>query len=84
MSSDRASVGGRLVQMDALRGALETERLNIDSARSLIEDADYAEETGRLVRGQTLEEIARFVKQMAEEQRASAVLELLKGVKRGA
>ena len=84
VSSDRASLGGRLVQMDALRGALETERQNIESARSLIEDADYAEETGRLVRGQTLEEIARFVKQMAEEQRASAVLELLKGVKRGA
>lgn len=80
ISSDRAGVGGKLREMDSVRRSLQVELENIDSARSLIEDTDYAEETAKLVRSQTLEEAARFVKQLAEEQRATAVLDLLKGL----
>lgn len=80
VGGDRAGVGGRLRQMDAMRDALQVELENLDSARSMIEDTDYAQETAKLVRGQTLEEAARFVKQLAEEQRATAASDLLKGV----
>lgn len=79
-STDRASVGARLQGMDALRAALQTEQQNVDSARSQIEDTDYAEETAKLVRAQTLQEAAQTMSIYARDQRAQAVLELVRGV----
>ncbi len=79
-STDRASVGARLQGMDAIRASMQTELQNIDSARSLIEDTDYAQETAKLVRAQTLQEAARTMSIYAQDQRAQTVLELVRGV----
>lgn len=80
MSTQRATIGARLQGIDSQRRSLGTELANIDSARSLIEDTDYAEETAKLVRSQTLQQAAIYVRQAAQQQQADAVLSLLKGV----
>ena len=80
MSTQRATIGSRLQSIDSQRRSLGTELANIDSARSLIEDTDYAEETAKLVRSQTLQQAAIYVKQAAQQQQADSVLALLKGV----
>lgn len=81
VSGDRATVGVRLRAIDAERGVLSTELTNLDSARSAIEDTDIAEETAKLVRSQTLEQAAIYVKAAAQEQQADSVLALLRDVK---
>ncbi len=81
VSGDRATVGVRLRAIDAERGVLSTELTNLDSARSAIEDTDIAEEAAKLVRSQTLEQAAIYVKAAAQEQQANSVLALLRDVK---
>ncbi|MEO0483439.1 MAG: flagellin [Planctomycetota bacterium] len=73
----RASMGARIKNgIEPEIRVLQKEFEEVSGAKSLIEDADYAEEAGNLVRQQILEQAAIFTVQLAQ-QSAEAVLDLL-------
>jgi len=73
----RAAGGARITNgIEPEIRVLQKEFEEISGAKSLIEDADYAEEAGNLVRQQILEQAAIFTVQLAQ-QSAESVLDLL-------
>jgi flagellin len=56
INSERSVIGAKLNRMEAVVRNLENVRENITAARSRIQDADFAEETARLTRGQILQQ----------------------------
>lgn len=78
VAKDRAAIGTQVNSMDADKGRLLAELENTESARSQIEDTDYAAETANLVRAQVLREASLYIMQLASKQQADTVLSLLK------
>ncbi len=56
INSQRAVMGAKLNRFDAVVRNLENVRENVASARSRIQDADFAEETAKLTRAQILQQ----------------------------
>ena len=93
----QAAVQAALSELTTRRGALGAESASIDSeirakqvelqntvdAKSQILDTDYAHEAGKLAREQTRQQAAMYVSQIAQQQRATMVLDLLKGLMPG-
>lgn len=80
LTTRRGSLGAESKSIDSSIRAKQVELENTVAARSQIEDTDYAEEVGRLAREQTRQQAALYVSQLAQQQRASVVLDLLKSV----
>lgn len=80
IASRRAAAGAESNSIDSMIAAKQVELENTVAARGQVEDADYAQETASLVREQTRQQAAMYVAQLAQQQRASVVLDLLKGV----
>lgn len=76
VSSRRGAIGNRLNAIDHESNALLEELENTTEARSLIEDADVAEETAKLVRAQILESATIKTIQLQRESLEN-MLELL-------
>ena len=56
INADRSVLGAKLNRMEGVGRNLENVRENISAARGRIQDADFAEETARLTRGQILQQ----------------------------
>jgi flagellin len=56
INSERSVLGAKLNRMEAVVRNLENVKENITAARGRIQDADFAEETARLTRGQILQQ----------------------------
>lgn len=80
LTTRRGALGAESNSIDSMIRAKQVELENTTAAKSQILDTDYAQETGRLVREQTRQQAALYVSQLAQQQRASVVLELLKSV----
>ncbi|MFT3683444.1 MAG: flagellin [Phycisphaerales bacterium] len=80
ITTRRASIGAESNSIDSMISAKQVELENTAAARGQIEDADYAQETANLVREQTRQQAAVYVAQLAQQQRATVVLDLLKGL----
>ena len=78
MSSGQAAIGTQIQTMESQKRQLMVEMENTESARSQIEDTDYAEETSRLVRAEVLRQASLYVIQLANNHQAQTVLGLLK------
>jgi flagellin len=68
VSGSRAAIGTQLKANDSERRLLQGELENLQSARSLIEDADYAKETAELIRERTLQQASLFMMQLAMDR----------------
>ncbi len=75
----RAAIGTQVQGIQSERRQLQTELENTEAARSLIEDADFAQETASLIRAQTLQDANLFILQLATEQKKQMVESLLTG-----
>jgi len=80
LTTRRASLGAQSNSIDTQIRAAQVELENTVAAKGQILDTDYAEETARLARDQTRQQAAIYVTQLAQEQRAATVLDLLKSV----
>lgn len=80
LTTRRAALGAQSNSIDTQIRAAQVELENTAAAKGQLLDTDYAEETGRLVREQTRQQAALFVTQLAQRQRADAVMELLKSI----
>lgn len=80
LTTRRGSLGAESNSIDSMIRAKQVELENTAAAKSQIQDTDYAEEVGRLAREQTRQQAALYVSQLAQQQRASVVLDLLKSV----
>jgi flagellin len=78
VSTGRAAIGNEMKSMDAEKNQLLVEQENTESARSQIEDTDYAQETSKLVRAEVLRQAALYVMQLAQKQLADTVLKLIR------
>jgi flagellin len=83
ITTRRASIGAESNSIDSMISAKQVELENTAAARGQIEDTDYAQETATLVREQTRQQAAVYVAQLAQQQRATVVLDLLKGLNSG-
>lgn len=75
----QAGSGIRVNQLESEIRSWNTELENTGSARSLIEDADYAQETAALMRAQVLRQASLFAIKLMGESDASSLLSLLGG-----
>lgn len=80
ITARRAAAGAESNSIDTMIRAKQVELENTTAAKGQIQDTDYAQETATLVREQTRQQAAIYVAQLAQQQRASVVLDLLKGV----
>ncbi|HZW06883.1 MAG TPA: flagellin, partial [Phycisphaerales bacterium] len=80
LTTRRASLGAQSNSIDSQIRAAQVELENTAAAKGQILDTDYAEETARLARDQTRQQAATYVTQLAQQQRAATVLDLLKSV----
>jgi flagellin len=76
VTGQRSAIGNRLNSIDHERNALSKEFENVTGALSLIEDADFAQETAELVRSQILEQATIAAIQIGQ-QNAANILELI-------
>ena len=76
INSERSIIGAKLNRMEAVIRNLENVRENITAARGRIQDADFAEETGRLTRTQILQQAGTAMVAQAN-QFPQSVLSLL-------
>jgi flagellin len=80
LTTRRAALGAESNSIDAQVRAAQVELENTVAAKSQIQDTDYAQETATLVREQTRQQAAMYVTQLAQQQRAQIVLDLLKSL----
>jgi flagellin len=83
INTRRAAGGAESNSIDAMIAAKQVELENTTAAKGQIQDTDYAQETATLAREQTRQQAAVYVAQLAQQQRASVVLDLLKGLSGG-
>ncbi len=76
VNGERSVLGAKLNRMDAVVRNLGNVRENITAARGRIQDADFAEETARLTRGQILQQAGTAMVAQAN-QLPQSVLSLL-------
>jgi flagellin len=80
ITARRAAAGAESNSIDTMIRAKQVELENTTAAKGQIQDTDYAQETATLIREQTRQQAAIYVAQLARQQRASVVLDLLKGL----
>jgi flagellin len=68
VSGSRAAIGTQMQANESERRLLQSELENTQSARSQIEDADFAKETAALIREQTLQQASLYMMQLAMER----------------
>jgi len=76
-STKRATLGAGMKSTETQLKQLRIELENVNAAKGLILDTDYASETSRVVREQVKRDAAIFVQNFAQQARAKAVLSLL-------
>ncbi len=79
LNGSRATIGASLQSSEAERKSLQEELIQLTQSQSMIEDTDYAKETGEFVRAQALHQVATFISQLASKQSANTVLALVQG-----
>jgi flagellin len=67
VTTSRGAIGAQIKSEQSEIAALNSELENIGAAKSQIMDADFAQETARLVRAQTLQSAAIFAAQMSAD-----------------
>jgi flagellin len=77
VDKQRVSVGAASNRMDIVASNVQTSQVNIEAAKSRIQDVDYASSTARLTRAQILQHAASAMLTQANGQ-PSAVLALLR------
>lgn len=70
---ERAEIGIRQRENDAVRRATETEAINTAAARSVIRDTDYAKETSALASGSVRAKAAIYAIKASREAQASII-----------
>lgn len=75
----QAGSGIRVKQLESQIRTWGTELENTGSARSMIEDADFAKETAALMRAQVLQQASLFALKLMGESGSSSLLSLLGG-----
>ena len=78
VSKERAEIGAVSNRLDATISNLNQVKVNLSSSKGRIEDADFAQETGNLAKGQILQQAATAMLAQANSSQ-STVLTLLRG-----
>ena len=78
LSNERAKLGGISNRLDSTVANLSQVQVNLSASKGRIEDADFAQETGNLAKGQILQQAATAMVAQANASKSS-VLTLLRG-----
>ena len=78
VSKERAKLGAVSNRLDSTVSNLDQIRVNLSASKGRIEDADFAQETGNLAKGQILQQAATAMLAQANASK-STVLTLLRG-----
>ena len=78
VSKERAKLGAVSNRLDSTVSNLDQVRVNLTASKGRIEDADFAQETGNLAKGQILQQAATAMLAQANASK-STVLTLLRG-----
>jgi flagellin len=78
VSGERAQLGAISNRLDSTISNLDQVRVNLSASKGRIEDADFAQETGNLAKGQILQQAATAMVAQANSSQ-STVLTLLRG-----